>query len=146
MVVNYTNLVPNELFQQLMSSDGEQEAREKHAQRCDNGSREGVAKRSVHVRTLETHERGEDNQGCRQDIANGDSVKEDALGEPRPHQDGFNLYERDGRVRAAKRERAGHQTQHEEGGQGRRLGYTKGQRHGRGHAPEDNVECVTDVL
>jgi hypothetical protein len=130
-----------------MASNGKHKAWKKHAQRNHHSPCKPVANRLIHqVRALKPNKRRKDDQGCRQDIADGDPVDKQALRQPRAEQHGLDLHKRDGGIGAAKRERARYQPQNEQVDERRRAGDAEGEGHGRWYAAKDDVDGVADVL
>ena len=105
-----------------------------------------MPKRPAQICALESYKSGEDNQRRRQDITNCNAVDKDALRQPSPHKNGLDLHKWYRCVSTAKRERASNEAQNKEVDERGRLGDAKGKGHWRGHAVEDDIDSVADVL
>ncbi|KIM20883.1 hypothetical protein M408DRAFT_30018 [Serendipita vermifera MAFF 305830] len=84
------------LVRKVMSRDHEQKAGKKHANGDDDRARKGISKSSVHIPTIESHKGGEDDQGGREDVADGNAVDKGLLEHPSSAKYGFGLDERNG--------------------------------------------------
>jgi hypothetical protein len=129
-----------------MSRNREQEAREEHAQRDDHSPRKCIPQRPIHEPTLKPNERRENNQRCRQDVPDGDTVDKDVLCQPPTLQDRLYLDKWDSCVGAAEGEAAGDEAQDEEVDEGWSLADSQSECDWGWDAAENYVQRIADVL
>lgn len=95
-----TYLVMDKLLKQIVPRNREHKARKKHPQRDHHSAckRLPIPAMSINISTLEPDKRRKNDERRWQDVAQGDAIDEDALGEPTAFKYGFDLHEGDGSV------------------------------------------------
>ena len=100
----------------------------------------------MHISTLESDERGKDDERRREDVTNSDTIDEDLLREPTAKDHSFSLDKGDGGVGAAEGETAGDEAEDKEVWEVGGTCDAEGDREWGGDTVEDDIERVADVL
>lgn len=74
-----TYLIMDKFLKDMMSDDGEREAREKYPKCDDRRACKRISKATVNISTLEPNTRRRNDEGRREDTANRNTVDEDLL-------------------------------------------------------------------